>query len=446
MCDAPTDSRTYTYSYTVRTAVASALQLEYPLSPRILKERDRQRKKFKLAPPWSLHTENLIQSISPSYVPPIEGRWFKLLPVCPSQVSCQQQQQPTPEGPAINDSTTSLNQHMSGPVAINTAVAGEGGASSTTFLTVDPEQQDEQQHHQGVAHAAEANDPSQDAEAMASVVEDVQELIPICAQHPTGPQQTTATFGYDIAQMKNRPWAQPGAKRSDYFNYGFNEQSWRLYCQLQDKGRESLLARANEVLQELNMVAQQQQQQQQQNMEMAGGYPPGALPYGAEGLGPMPYGAYGPEGGAPPPGHHHGGPPPGHHMGGSGSSSRRGAQEYGTPHPHEGGPQPRLGRLGDSGPSSHQNNRYKTQLCQRFLEGRCTHGSACNYAHGEGELRQSAPGMHMGGGGGGGGGGGRGYGGEGGGGGGGYRGKRSRMEYDGHHMGPPQHLQQPPQL
>lgn len=86
-------------------------------------------------------------------------------------------------------------------------------------------------------------------------VEGVEGLIPLCVQHSKGPHQTTATFGYDIAQMKHRPWANKGAKRSDYFNYGFNEQSWRLYCALQKEGKESLVQRAREVWHALQVGA-----------------------------------------------------------------------------------------------------------------------------------------------------------------------------------------------
>ncbi|XP_076867608.1 uncharacterized protein LOC143518746 isoform X2 [Brachyhypopomus gauderio] len=32
---------------------------------------------------------------------------------------------------------------------------------------------------------------------------------------------------------EDKPWRKPGADLSDYFNYGFNEESWKLYCEKQ---------------------------------------------------------------------------------------------------------------------------------------------------------------------------------------------------------------------
>ncbi|KAI9029280.1 Fip1 motif-domain-containing protein [Hyaloraphidium curvatum] len=30
--------------------------------------------------------------------------------------------------------------------------------------------------------------------------------------------------------LDDKPWRRPGADLSDYFNYGFNEDTWRAYC------------------------------------------------------------------------------------------------------------------------------------------------------------------------------------------------------------------------
>jgi len=37
------------------------------------------------------------------------------------------------------------------------------------------------------------------------------------------------------------------------------------------------------------------------------------------------------------------------------------------------------------------NLKLKTELCRRFREGACFHGSKCKYAHGVAELRQGQP-------------------------------------------------------
>jgi len=40
-------------------------------------------------------------------------------------------------------------------------------------------------------------------------------------------------FAIDIDQMEDKPWRRPGVAVSDYFNYGFTEETWRVYCQRQ---------------------------------------------------------------------------------------------------------------------------------------------------------------------------------------------------------------------
>ncbi|XP_048839463.1 pre-mRNA 3'-end-processing factor FIP1-like isoform X1 [Brienomyrus brachyistius] len=37
----------------------------------------------------------------------------------------------------------------------------------------------------------------------------------------------------DIDIFEDKPWRKPGADLSDYFNYGFNEETWKAYCEKQ---------------------------------------------------------------------------------------------------------------------------------------------------------------------------------------------------------------------
>ncbi|KAM8745744.1 pre-mRNA 3'-end-processing factor FIP1, partial [Acanthopagrus schlegelii] len=41
------------------------------------------------------------------------------------------------------------------------------------------------------------------------------------------------------AKVEEKPWLRPGADISDYFNYGFDEESWKTYCRKQLKLRTS---------------------------------------------------------------------------------------------------------------------------------------------------------------------------------------------------------------
>ncbi|KAJ2849975.1 cleavage polyadenylation factor subunit fip1 [Coemansia brasiliensis] len=37
-------------------------------------------------------------------------------------------------------------------------------------------------------------------------------------------------FTIDIDMLEEKPWRQPGADITDYFNFGFSEEAWKLYC------------------------------------------------------------------------------------------------------------------------------------------------------------------------------------------------------------------------
>ncbi|AIN95460.1 hypothetical protein LPMP_050190 [Leishmania panamensis] len=217
------------------------------------------------------------------------------------------------------------------------------------------------------AGVADARPAEQAQETEAETTEDVKGLVPLCAQHVQGPQLSSATFGYDIALMAKRPWAEPGAKLNDYFNYGFNEQSWRVYCAMQENGEESLLAKATAMLEKLQLAgappaaaaamgAGGHVAREEPPMMMAGGMMEG-------------YGDGGPYGG-------------GHGLYGGQEGPGRGGG-YGRPYqprefnPHGGGSFERP-----------HNANYKTRLCKGFAEGHCNRGDQCNFAHGVDELRQ----------------------------------------------------------
>ncbi|KAI9491060.1 Fip1 motif-domain-containing protein [Zychaea mexicana] len=43
----------------------------------------------------------------------------------------------------------------------------------------------------------------------------------------------------DLDSFEDRPWRKPGADITDYFNYGFNEVTWKAYCAQQKMFREN---------------------------------------------------------------------------------------------------------------------------------------------------------------------------------------------------------------
>ena len=48
----------------------------------------------------------------------------------------------------------------------------------------------------------------------------------------------TPIYDLDLATMEDKPWRKPGADITDYFNYGFNEETWNHYCERQRKFRQ----------------------------------------------------------------------------------------------------------------------------------------------------------------------------------------------------------------
>ena len=40
-----------------------------------------------------------------------------------------------------------------------------------------------------------------------------------------------------LNESDDKPWRKPGADLSDYFNYGFNEETWFKYCYRQKRMR-----------------------------------------------------------------------------------------------------------------------------------------------------------------------------------------------------------------
>ncbi len=47
----------------------------------------------------------------------------------------------------------------------------------------------------------------------------------------------TPAHEFAIESIEDKPWRKPGADITDYFNYGFNEDTWRSYCERQKKIR-----------------------------------------------------------------------------------------------------------------------------------------------------------------------------------------------------------------
>ncbi|XP_037277738.2 factor interacting with poly(A) polymerase 1 isoform X3 [Rhipicephalus microplus] len=93
----------------------------------------------------------------------------------------------------------------------------------------------------------------------------------------------TSIYEFNIESLEDKPWRKPGADITDYFNYGFNEDTWKVYCDRQRKLRsdnnvpiKDWRTGRNEVyLGDAQLAWQQQRQQQQQQQQ--GTLPPEPL-------------------------------------------------------------------------------------------------------------------------------------------------------------------------
>ena len=194
-------------------------------------------------------------------------------------------------------------------------------------------------------------------ELVADVVTDggsIEEMIPLCVKHqgPDAPKINEAVFGYDIEQMRDRPWTKPGTVLSQYFNYGFNEKSWRLYCSMQKGGANSVVTKAEDFLNKTHGPAASFTPAGHGVPETRGGVVTGVI-------GGRDQGGDGRQGGR-------------HEFGGPSGAYGGGGRDY-----------ERNDRDRD-GPGSF----YKTRLCFAFQKGQCMRGDNCGYAHGEHELRR----------------------------------------------------------
>ncbi|KAK9765936.1 cleavage polyadenylation factor subunit fip1 [Basidiobolus ranarum] len=95
-------------------------------------------------------------------------------------------------------------------------------------------------------------------------------------------------YEVDLDSFEDKPWRKPGADLTDYFNYGFNEYTWRLYCSKQKQMREDQFLRKR-----INVY--------ESKPDMMGDMPPDMPPFGGPMFDMPPHGP-GPFRFQPPPG------------------------------------------------------------------------------------------------------------------------------------------------
>ncbi|KAK1349030.1 pre-mRNA polyadenylation factor Fip1 [Hamiltosporidium tvaerminnensis] len=71
---------------------------------------------------------------------------------------------------------------------------------------------------------------SSELEIIAEEQEKKDELkVALESQNYTG----QGVFEFELDTLEEKPWKKPGEDITDYFNYGFDETTWRMYCEKQ---------------------------------------------------------------------------------------------------------------------------------------------------------------------------------------------------------------------
>lgn len=106
---------------------------------------------------------------------------------------------------------------------------------------------------EGPPTAAQATAPVLDLEPGASALHfpptEVQYDGRTTEEKALGPPPMTI-YQVDIESLPEKPWRRPGANLSDWFNYGFDEQTWAKWCAKKlsmDQTRQDLQADSGEV-------------------------------------------------------------------------------------------------------------------------------------------------------------------------------------------------------
>lgn len=111
-----------------------------------------------------------------------------------------------------------------------TQQSGTSAAPSTSGVTV-PETIDE------ITDTTQTEAPIGDSSNQATTTDATITRIPGIDINKVGEFEGKPITSINLQDLKEKPWRQPGADVSEYFNYGFDEFTWTAYCSKQDKLR-----------------------------------------------------------------------------------------------------------------------------------------------------------------------------------------------------------------
>lgn len=124
----------------------------------------------------------------------------------------------------------------------NTDVAGASHIirpySHITIKTKDTKQKQQQQKQQQQQQQSQQPQQQQPQDGQASSSASASASSSSGAVHPFRlPFPNESLYSLDVAGMADKPWRRPGADITDWFNYGFDEETWRVYCSKQIQQR-----------------------------------------------------------------------------------------------------------------------------------------------------------------------------------------------------------------
>lgn len=96
--------------------------------------------------------------------------------------------------------------------------------------------------HLNIKYRLQLKPTSQKAVLDDTIEEEVEEVVPLRQSiniNAIGQYQNQKILEFDINNVAEQPWRRPGADITDYFNYGFNENTWKDYCMKQRELREA---------------------------------------------------------------------------------------------------------------------------------------------------------------------------------------------------------------
>ncbi|KAJ3227461.1 pre-mRNA 3-end-processing factor fip1l1 [Clydaea vesicula] len=193
----------------------------------------------------------------------IEGNFVDTQPLTATELNSQEVDENEPEKVEGNDSSGNRNSLVLNNVLINNQKPAALVKTATT------QKQKEGGEKQGTVSQGVYNKPGLDLNAV-------------------GVLNGKEIFEVDLEGIEDKPWREAGVDPTDYFNYGFNEITWKMYSQRQKqmRGHGGLrnpadwntgmdhmgimgpaLMQMNPQIQQQQLQHQLQQQQQQQMMQ-----------------------------------------------------------------------------------------------------------------------------------------------------------------------------------